>query len=64
MGHLYDNIVALQKMEQAIRDLGELNGDSAPQLQKLIQFLREAVDECREFGRVYDQQRVRQLSRV
>ena len=64
MPHVYNNDTVLQKLEQAIQDLGELQGDGAPHRQKMMQFLREAVDECREFGRAYDQKLTRQLSRV
>ena len=55
MPNLYDDRVLLQKFEQAIQDLGELEGRRDPQRQKLMQFLRETVEESRELGRVYDQ---------
>ena len=64
MPHVYNNDTVLQKLEQAIQDLGELQGDGAPQRQKMIEFLRGAVNECREFGQAYDQRLTRELSRV
>lgn len=63
MPNLYNDRVLLQKLEQAIQDLGELEGQGDPQHQKLMQFLRETVEECREYGRVYDQPLRQQFSR-
>lgn len=62
MPNLYNDRTMLQKLEQAIQDLGELEGQGDPQHQKLMQFLRETVEECREYGRVYGQPLTQQLS--
>lgn len=62
MPNLHDDQAVLQKLEQAIQDLGELDGEGAPQRQKLMQFLREAVEECREHGRTYDRHLAQQFS--
>ena len=64
MPNLYNDRVLLQKLEQAIQDLGELEGRGDPQHQKLMQFLRETVEQCREYGRVYDQPLGQQSSRA
>jgi hypothetical protein len=60
MPHLYNDQVVLQKMEKAIQDLAEVPGEGS---RKLRDFLREAVAECREDSRRYDEKLLRQLSR-
>ena len=59
MPHVYNDFVLLGKLEQAIEDLADVPDESA---QRLRRFLREAVAECREFSRVYDEGLLRQLS--
>lgn len=59
MAPVYNDFVLLKKLEQAIEDLTNVPGERA---QKLRHFLRDAVAECREHGRVYDKRLVRQLS--
>jgi hypothetical protein len=56
MPAIYNNAVALRKMEQAIQDLSEVQAEG---VQKLRQFLIEAVAESRGHSRAYDERLLR-----
>lgn len=51
MGDVYQRVL-VPKLEQAIADLAEEAGDPVKQAenQRLIEFLRQTVAECREFA--------------
>jgi hypothetical protein len=59
MPHIYNDFVLLGKLEQAIDDLADVPNEGA---QKLRRFLREAVAECREYSRIYDERLLRRVS--
>ena len=56
MPTIYNNAVALRKMEQAIQDLADVQADG---VQKLRQFLIDAVAESRGHSRVHDERLLR-----
>lgn len=59
MPHIYNDFVLLGKLEQAIEDLADVPDEGA---QRLRCFLREAVAECREYSRIYDEKLLRHVS--
>lgn len=62
MNNVYNDQLAIVKLEQAIQDLQELQGDATPQRDKLIHFLRNAVEECQGYSRSYEQRLTERFS--